>query len=487
VKLTSTQSVPEGTLHALEPSFDLIAIGSGPAGQRAAVQAAKLGKRVALIERGSALGGVSTNTGTVPSKTLRASIVELTGRAASVHGNAFRVKHEITFRDLLSRTQQVIEHEQEVIADQLARNGVRVFEGTASFVDPHTLEIRNGGTSFHLRAERIVIAVGTTPARPAGVEFDDRTVLDSDGILHLAELPRTLTVIGGGVIGLEYASMAAALGVHVTLVEQRPRILDFVDDELVEALQYHLRGLGLVFRLGESVESVRLLEGGGAVTRLESGKELPSEVVVYAAGRQGATEELNLAAAGLEADGRGRIAVGDGYRTAQPHIHAAGDVIGFPSLAATSMEQGRLAALNAFDRQATTLGALLPYGIYTIPEISFVGPTERELTDSAVPYVVGAGRYRELARGEIAGDRTGLLKLLVHATTRKVLGVHIFGTSATELVHVGQTVMAGELTVDYLVDAVFNVPTFCDAYKVAALDAANRLNEIAREPASAAA
>jgi NAD(P) transhydrogenase len=347
--------------------------------------------------------------------------------------------------------------------------------------------VAGAGGAFRVRAERIVIAVGTTPARPPGVEFDERTVLDSDGILHLAELPRTLTVIGGGVIGLEYASMAAALGVHVTLVERRPRILDFVDDELVEALQYHLRGLGLVFRLGEEVEGVRRREGGGAITRLVSGKELPSDVVVYAAGRQGATEALGLAAAGLEADERGRIAVGDDYRTAQPHILAAGDVIGFPSLAATSMEQGRLAALAAFGHATGSIGALLPYGIYTIPEISFVGPTERELTEQSVPYVVGLARYRELSRGEIAGDRTGLLKLLVHAGTRKVLAVHIFGTSATELVHVGQTVMAGELTVDYLVDAVFNVPTFCDAYKVAALDAANRLNELASAPASAAA
>jgi NAD(P) transhydrogenase len=475
------------TVHELDARFDLIAIGSGPAGQRAAVQAAKLGKRAALIERGRALGGVSTNTGTVPSKTLRAAIVELTGRAAGVHGNAFRVKHEITIDDLLSRTQQVIEHEQEVIADQLRRNGIRVYEGTASFVDPHTLEIRSGDASFRVQAETIVIAVGTTPARPAGIEFDDRTVLDSDGILHLAELPRTLSVIGGGVIGLEYASMAAALGVNVTLVEKRPRILDFVDDELVEALQYHLRSLGLVFRLGEEVNAVRRLDGGGAITSLESGKEIRSDVVVYAAGRQGATEPLNLAAAGLEADGRGRITVGDDYRTAQPHVFAAGDVIGFPSLAATSMEQGRLAALAAFDRPTSTIGAILPYGIYTIPEISFAGASERELTERAVPYVVGVGRYRELARGEIAGDRTGLLKLLVHTATRKVLGVHIFGTGATELVHVGQTVMAGELTVDYLVDAVFNVPTFADAYKVAALDAANRLNEIASEPSAAAA
>jgi NAD(P) transhydrogenase len=374
-----------------------------------------------------------------------------------------------------------------VIADQLRRNGVRVFHGAASFVDPHTLEVRGEHGPYRLEAERIVIAVGTTPARPPGVEFDDRTVLDSDGILHLRDLPRTLTVIGGGVIGLEYASMAAALGVHVTLVEQRPRILDFVDDEVVEALQYHLRGLGLVFRLGESVESVRRPGTGGAVTLLASGKELPSDVVVYAAGRQGATDGLNLAAAGLEADGRGRIAVDEHYRTAQPSVFAAGDVVGFPSLAATSMEQGRLAALAAFDRPAHSIGAILPYGVYTIPEISFVGLTESELTRRAVPYVVGLCRYRELARGEIAGDRAGLLKLLVHAGTRRILGVHVFGTNATELVHVGQTVMAGDLPVDYLVDAVFNVPTFCDAYKVAALDAANRLNEIDERPAAAAA
>ena len=472
---------------ALEPrSYDLIAIGSGPAGQRAAVQAAKLGKRAAVIERGASIGGVSTNTGTLPSKTLRAAIVELTGRAASVYGSSFRVKHEITIDDLLWRAERVMEHEREVISDQLRRNGVTVIEGSASFVDPNTISVSAGRASYELRADRIVIAVGTTPARPSGVDFDDCTVLDSDGILRLVHLPKTLTVIGGGVIGLEYASMAAALGVHVTLVEKRPHVLDFVDDELVEALQYHLRGLGLVFRLGEEVEAVERTGDSGAVTRLRSGKEIPSEVVFYAAGRQGATSELGLAAAGLEADARGRISVGADYRTAQPHIFAAGDVIGFPSLAATSMEQGRLAALAAFDRPTTASANLLPYGIYTIPEISFVGRTERELTDAAVPYVVGMARYRELSRGEIAGDRSGLLKLLVHAETKRVLGVHVFGTSATELVHVGQTMMAGDLGLDYLVDAVFNVPTFSDAYKIAALDAANRLNEIRDAPACAA-
>jgi NAD(P) transhydrogenase len=461
-------------------SYDLVAIGSGPAGQRAAVQAAKLGRRAAVVERAKALGGVSTNFGTIPSKTLRSAIVELTGRAASVHGVADRVDHRATMEDLRLRTSQVMEHEREVIRDQLLRNGVTIIDGTASFVDPRTLEVESPTGTSRVSSERIVIASGTTPARPPGVDFDGRTVLDSDGILRLATLPGTMTVVGAGVIGLEYASMAAALGVHVTLVEKRDRLLEFVDDELVEALQYHLRGLGLSLRLGEEVAEVHRRDGG-ATTVLRSGKKIPSEVVLYAAGRQGATAELNLDAAGLRADARGRIEVDAEFRTSQPTIFAAGDVIGFPSLAATSMEQGRLAALAAFGRPAHSMPELLPYGIYSIPEISFVGRTERQLTEQAVPYVVGFGRYRELSRGVISGDRMGLLKLLVHAETRKLLGVHVLGTFATELVHVGQTVMASGMPVDYLVDAVFNVPTFTDAYKVAALDAANRLNEIAED------
>jgi NAD(P) transhydrogenase len=468
-------------------TYDLIAIGSGPAGQRAAVQAAKLGMRAAIVEREPSLGGVSTNRGTVPSKTLRAAVTELTGLAHGVYGPAYRVKHTITIDDLLWRTSQVIEHEREVVADQLRRNRVDILTGTASFIDPHTLRVETATLSHRVSSERFVIAVGTVPARPPGVDFSNGTVLDSDGILRLTDIPRTLTVVGGGVIGLEYASMAAALGAHVTLVDKRRRLLEFVDDELVEALQYYLRGLGVTFRLGETVAAVDSLPGGGAITHLASGKQISSVNVLYAAGREGATSELNLGAAGLEADSRGRIAVADDFRTARPHIFAAGDVIGFPSLAATSMEQGRLAALAAFGRRAGVVPGLLPYGIYTIPEISFVGQTEQELTEATIPYVVGIARYRELSRGEIAGDRSGVLKLLVHTETRQLLGVHIFGTAATELVHIGQTAMAGRLGVDYLIDAVFNVPTFADAYKIAALDAGNRLNEIGQEPASAAA
>ena len=464
-------------------SYDLIAIGSGPAGRGAAVQAAKLGKRAAVVERQGVLGGGSTNTGTVPSKTMRAAIVELTGAAPGVYGPGYRVKRELTTDDLLWRTQQVIEHEQEAIQDELRRHRVDVLTGTASFVDAHTVQIISEDDRRVASAERFVIAAGTKPLRPSGVDFDERIVLDADGILRLSSIPQTLTIVGASVFGLEYASMAAALGTKVTLVDRRPHLPDFVDDEIVEALRYHVAGLGVVFRLGDEVEAVERTPAG-VVTSLRSGEQIRSELVLYAAGRHGATRELDLAAAGLEAEDCGRIAVGRDFRTAQHHILAAGDVIrfpgiGFPSLAATAMEQSRLAALAAFG-EPSSRPALLPYGIFTIPEISFVGSHERKLTESQVPYVRGLARYRELTRGEIAGDRSGFLKLLVHAQTRRVLGVHIFGTAAAELIHVGQTVMAASLTVDYLLDAVFNVPSFADAYKAAALDAANRLSEIRR-------
>jgi NAD(P) transhydrogenase len=462
---------------------DLVVIGSGPAGQKAAIQAAKLGRSVALVEREAALGGVSAATGTIPSKTARAAILDLTGLGQrSVYGDAYRVKGIVTVADLLWRTQHVVEHEQAVVRDQLRRNGVEVLEGSASFLDPHTLEVAGPHRVSVRTANRIVIAVGTRPARPPGIDFDGRTVIDSDGLGGLERLPATMTVVGGGVIGLEFASMGAALGIAVTLVEKRQRLLDFADEEIVDALQYHLRGLGLALRLGEEVATVERRSDGTVVTCLESGKRIPSEVVLYAAGRQGATAELRLEAAGLEADARGRIAVDAQFRTSQPHIYAAGDVIGFPALAATSMEQGRLAACAAFGVEAPPLPSLLPYGIYTIPELSFVGRNERELTEARVPYVVGTARYRELIRGEIAGDNGGMLKLLVNADSRVVEGIHIFGTAATELIHVGQTVMAAGLPVDYLVAAVFNYPTFADAYKIAALDAVNHLNALNGHP-----
>jgi NAD(P) transhydrogenase len=459
--------------------YELLSIGCGPAGQRATIQTAKLGRRVAVIERPNHVGGVCTNTGTVPSKTLRAAALDLTGlQQKDMYGDAYRVKSQITIDDLFWRTRRVIDRETEVIRDQLSRNRVDLLTGTARFVDEHTLDLGPESGNRRVTAEHIVIAVGTTPAQPPDVEFDGRTILDSDSILQLEKIPATMTVVGAGVIGIEYASVFAAIGVRVTVIERQARLLSFIDAEIIEALQYHLRELRVSLRFSETVTAVTKSSDGRILTQLASGKMIPSDAVLYAAGRQGATNDLDLGNAGLEADSRGRIAVSETYQTAKPHIYAVGDVIGFPSLASTSSEQGRLAACHAFGVEARSMAALLPFGIYTIPEISTVGRNEEELTDQAVPYVVGLARYREIARGQISGDTHGMLKLLVAPDTRNVLGVHIFGSAAAELVHVGQAVIAMNGTVDYLIDTVFNYPTFAEAYKVAALDAMNRLNEL---------
>jgi NAD(P) transhydrogenase len=460
---------------------DLAVIGSGPAGQRAAVQAAKLGRKVALVERRAMVGGVCVNTGTIPSKTLREAVVYLTGMSQKeLYGQSYRVKAEITMEDLRERTGQVIAREIDVIRNQLQRNHVELVQGSARFVDPHQLSVDGeAGSERRLGAEVVVIAVGTQPAHPESVDFDGRTIIDSDGLLSLEHVPDSLVVVGAGVIGIEYASMLAALGTKVTVVDQRPEMLEFCDGEVVEALQHHLRDLGVAFRFGDTVTAVERLDGG-AVTHLASGKRIAAAAVFYAAGREGATSDLGLAEAGLEADERGRIAVGADYRTAVDTIFAVGDVIGFPSLAATSSEQGRLAARHACGADAAALGAVLPIGIYAIPEISFVGQTEEELSAAGVPYETGVSRYRELARGQIMGDTYGMLKLLVCPDTRRILGVHVCGTGATEIVHLGQAVMSLGGGVDYLVDAVFNYPTLAEAYKVAALDATNKIAALQR-------
>jgi NAD(P) transhydrogenase len=355
-----------------------------------------------------------------------------------------------------------------------------VLSGTASFLGPHEVQVDDGGgRERKVTADAVVIATGTRPARPSSVAFDEKTVIDSDGIQHLKKVPRTMVVAGAGVIGIEYASMFAALGCKVTVVEQRDRMLEFCDLEVVEALKFHLRDLAVTFRFGEIVDSVEA-KGDGAIATLRSGKRIPADTVMYSAGRQGVTTALNLPAAGLEADGRGRIKVDEFYRTAVPHIYAVGDVIGFPALAATSMEQGRLAALHATGEPVHTAHLLQPIGIYSIPEISFIGRTEDQLTKDCVPFEVGVSRYRELARGQIIGDSYGVLKLLVSPEDHSLLGVHVFGTQATELVHIGQAVMGCGGTIDYLVDAVFNYPTLAESYKVAALDATNKMRLVAR-------
>lgn len=462
--------------------YDLLVIGSGPGGQKAAIAGAKLGKRVAIVEKKHMMGGVCINTGTIPSKTMREAILYLTGLSQrELYGHSYRLKEEITVSDLNARTHHVIGREIDVIRNQLSRNHIVMLAGTARFKDPHTVIVADDtGTDRSVTAEHVVIAVGTRPARPSTVEFDGASIVDSDQILDLEKIPGTMVVVGAGVIGIEYASMFAALGTRVTVVESRPSMLDFVDAEIVEALKYQLRDLAVTFRFGERVESVERFDGG-TLTHLASGKAIPADTVMYSAGRQGVTDALELANAGLEADNRGRIPVDAHFQTTQPHIYAVGDVVGFPALAATSMEQGRRAVYHAFGEYVKEdLVPLQPIGIYTIPEISYCGATEDELTQSSIPFEVGVSRYRELARGAILGDSYGLLKIIVHAEHRTLLGVHVFGTNATELVHIGQTVMGLGGTVDYLVDTVFNYPTLAESYKVAALDAANKLRAVQR-------
>jgi NAD(P) transhydrogenase len=454
--------------------LDLLVIGSGPSGQRAAIQAAKLGKRVAVAERRDRVGGVSIHTGTIPSKTLRQAVLEhLAQRPLDVlDPTRLEESDRQAVRELLDRTARVVAAETAVVREQFRRNHVGLLPGDAVFEDAHTVRVSGDEP---IRAERIVIAVGTRPARPASVAFDDRTIIDSDGLLKLERrVPRTMTIVGAGVIGVEYASIFGALGTKVTVVDQRDRVLKFLDGEIGEAFQYLLRRANVTFRLREQVAAV---EPGGRV-RLASGKELMSETVLYAVGRQGDTEGLALEKAGLEADARGRIPVDEQHRTAADHIFAVGDVAG-GGLAATAMEQGRIAALRAFGEPVQELPELVPTGVYAIPEIGMVGRTEEDLTDAAVPYVAGIARWSELARGLMSGDEDGMLKLLVGTEDRRLLGVHVIGTGATDLVHIGQAVMGGAASIDFLVTAVFNYPTFAESYKVAALDAANRIRAMA--------
>jgi NAD(P) transhydrogenase len=460
--------------------LDLLVIGSGPSGQKAAIQAAKLGKRVAVAERRERLGGVSIHTGTIPSKTLREAVLEQIAQRPLDVLDPTRVEEseERTLQQLMDRTARVVAAETAVVREQFRRNRVGLLAGQARFEDANTVRIE--GLEEPIRARRIVIASGTRPARPASVEFDDRTVIDSDGLLKLEHhVPRTMTVVGAGVIGVEYASMFGALGTKVTVVDKRDRVLPWLDGEIGEAFQYILRRANVTFRMRESVAAVELdTDARGPKVRLESGKEIVSETVLYATGRQGDIEALKLENAGLEADSRGRIPVDEQHQTAVPHIFAVGDVAG-GGLAATAMEQGRIACLHAFGEPIETLPELVPTGVYAIPEIAMVGQTEEQLTDDAVPYVTGIARWRELARGLMTGDEDGLLKLLVSTENRCLLGVHVIGTGATDLVHIGQAVMGGTATIDFLVTAVFNYPTFAESYKVAALDASNRIKAMA--------
>jgi NAD(P) transhydrogenase len=462
-----------------ERDFDLIVIGSGPGGQKAAIQASKLGRRVAVIERRERVGGVSIHTGTVPSKTLREAVLELLKRRnieMMTSGGPNEEWEMVGAAYLRDRAARVVAAEATVVRDQFRRNRVTLLYGQASFVDPHTVEVRDGrATAPRYTADEVIVAVGTVPARPAGIPFDERRVLDSDGILEIhARVPRTMTVVGAGVIGVEYASIFAALGTRVTLVDQRPGLLSFADGEITEALQYLLRRRGVTFRFGEAVTGVER-HGDLVMTTLQSGKRIPSDMVLYAIGRQGATDRLALDRAGLEPDRRGPIETDQCGRTAVEHIYAVGDVAGPPGLAATAFEEGRVAALVACGEEVNPMPELVPTCVYAIPELAMVGRTEEELTEASVPYVTGVARWNELARGLISGDEDGMLKILVSTEDRSLLGVHVLGTGAGDLVHVGQALLLRPAALDFLVSAVFNYPTFAESYKVAALDAMNRM------------
>ncbi len=469
--------------------YDLCVIGSGPAGQRAAIQAAKLDKSVCVVERREHLGGVAINTGTIPSKALREAILNLAGRAsATPRATDFQAARNETLTGLMKSCHRVINAEIDLVADHFCSNGIEVAHGTASFIDDHTVcVVQSKGNERKILADHFLIATGTTPARPHKLPFDGVNVISSDELLHMPYLPRTMIIVGGGVIGTEYASMLSALGVRVTLIEGRSRILDFVDAEVTEALQYHLRQNGLSLRLGEKVTRIEVIDPPAgarsgnnkmAQATLESGKTLRADCLLFCIGRQGATTELGLSAAGLEADNRGRLKVNEHYQTDVEHIYAAGDVIGFPALASTSMEQGRMCACHMFGLPCQTVPELLPYGIYAIPELSMVGWTEERLTNEGVPYETGYAQYKEIARGQLLGDDIGMLKMLIHQDTRHILGVHIIGTGATELIHIGQTAIAFKATVDYFVNAVFNYPTLAECYKVAAMNGLNKIQGV---------
>ncbi len=457
--------------------FDLVVIGSGPAGQKGAICAAKLRKRVAVIDRTTMIGGVCVHTGTIPSKSVREAIFQLTGNAVkALYGDSYRGKNDLSVQDLSFRVKSIIGRETEVIRAQLKRNGVSVFQGSAQFTDPHTVEVQNNAEKTILHSDHILIACGTRPARNSEIPFDDKRIVDTDHLSSMEGLPREIIVVGAGVVGLEYASFLAALGTEVTLIDQRPVLLDFVDREIIEALAYHLRQMGAVFRLGEKVTRVGIDPQRDRVfAELESGKKVQADALIYAVGRQANGDQLGLEAIGLKPDARGKITVNEHYQTELPHIYAAGDVIGFPALASTSMEQGRLSSCHMFGLPSDRMSDLFPYGIYTIPEISMVGQTEEQLTAGKVPYEVGVAKYAELAKSMMLGDESGMLKLLFDRNTHKLLGVHVIGQRATEIIHIGQAVMYYGGTIDYFRDTVFNYPTLAEAYKVAALDGLNKL------------
>lgn len=459
------------------PLYDLLVIGSGPAGKAAAIQAAKLGFQVAVVDGRPEVGGVCVHTGTIPSKTMRETILNLTGwRERGFYGRAYRVKQDIKAADLMQRLSITLQREVEILQHQLNRNGVDVIVGFATFQDAGTVEVTPPeGDAFTVKAKNFVIAVGTRTYRPDNVPFDGESVLDSDEMLTIKKLPRSLTVIGAGVIGVEYATILRALDIAVTLVEPRETMLDFMDREIIMQFRHEVGDAGLRLQFGQKVDTITRKKNGGCLVRLENGRAIASDMVLFAAGRVGATNALGLDKVGLESDHRGRLTVDKHFKTSIDHVYAAGDVIGFPSLASTSLEQGRVAAANALGQSSHPAPEFFPYGIYAVPEMSSVGMTEEEVVKRKIPYEIGLAPLRETSRGKVMGLQSGLMKTIFSLKTRRLLGVHIVGEGATELIHIGQAVLTLKGSLDYFIDNAFNYPTLAEAYKVAALDAHNRI------------
>ena len=458
--------------------YDLIVIGSGPGGRRAAIQAAKFGKSVLVVERGKRVGGVSVHTGTIPSKTLRETSLNLSGwREREFYGRSYRVKQNITADDLKKRLHMTLDHEVEVLEHQFARNSVQTLHGMARFQDPYTLKVSFGeDEELVVSSDKFIIATGSKPYRPEFIPFDGVSIFDSDEILNMKRAPKSIAVIGGGVIGVEYATIFSALDIPVTLIESRETILDFVDQEIIATLLHELRDRGVALRLGNAIQEITRVKNGRCKITLKSGRLVRSDMVLFAAGRYGATGELGLEGVGLVPDDRGRLSVDHKtFQTDIAHIYAVGDIIGFPSLASTSMEQGRIAACHAFNQLGYAPPEFFPYGIYSVPEISTVGMTEEEAKAAGIPYEVGIARFRETSRGHIMGLDSGMMKMIVSLETRKLLGVHIIGEGATELIHIGQAVLNLNGPVEYFVENTFNYPTLAEAYKIAALDVWNRM------------
>ncbi len=458
-------------------TYDVIIVGSGPAGKTAAIQAAKLGKNVAVVDGMKQVGGVCVHTGTIPSKTLRETVLNLTGwRERGFYGRSYRAKADIKASDLMQRLNMTLQSEVDILEDHMVRNGVDIYHGHAHFRDDKVLEIDTQiGDLLELTAERYILAVGTRTFRPDYVPFNGETVIDSDEVTRITKLPKSLTVVGAGVVGVEYATIFSTLDVNVTLVEPRDTMLDFIDKEVLMHFRHDIVDQGLRLQFGQKVSKIECRKNGTCIVRLESNRAMASDMVLFAAGRVGATDNLGLENVGIEVDHRGRIEVNEHFQTKVPHIYAAGDVIGFPSLASTSLEQGRAAVLHALGQKVHQLPEFFPYGIYAVPEMSSVGMSEEEATKRKIGYEVGIVPLPETSRGKVMGLQSGLMKLVFSTKSRRLLGVHIVGEGATELIHIGQAVLTLHGTLDYFLENAFNYPTLAEAYKVAALHAHNRM------------